>query len=1083
MKKILFFLSMIITGTVFSQAPLIQDINKDHGAMGEIVTLRGNSFGSDKTQLDVFFGAAKGSVLTATDHIVEVTIPQGATHDYISLLRKDLKLTGYSSPQFFISFSGTTDPVSPSDFSAQTDISTKTGPTTSNLYDLCMCDFNKDGKSDIVTAHSSLNYISLLKNNSTIGSFSFTRTDLNLSAKTIHINCGDLDNDGNPDLIATEDGSTGRFFYVKGNGDGTFSSLQNIPFNSLIRHVQIADLDADGKPEVILSNKSANEVIILPNTSAGSISFGAAIHITIAPINASDGTDALQVEDIDNDNMPDIIVSPTQSANVYVLRNKSTFNNFQFDTPITLTVPGAVTGIKVGDLDGDGKTEIAVTKFSGTLLSILKNTSSPGNISFQSAIDVTVALSGSWGLDFGDLNGDGKTDIVVPHTTASATSPVKSNLTILENKGGLVFQKSTIVKNDISRYVKIGDLDGDGKPDIAGVSVDIFVAGIGNVVSSNVFLIRNLRCMQPKANPPGPINVCNTDPVQLDATLGGGVTYQWQQDNIDLPGENSNVLSLSSGVDADFKIVASSVGCPDLASNIVHVTIASSVLITSNPIVITPDPACAGPNSSVTLQGSVSAGVVNNYRWTGPTFGPVTSATGSAVVGGTGVGLTLDNSGYYTLEYLGSGNCIIKSETVLVNVINVPDFSINLSTGNIICPGQSTTLSVFPSPSGYDYKWLLRNPDTSTTPVGTDNTAFSPGVGGNYFATVTAHGTSCSVNLTEVNIIQKATINTSFTAQPIVCTNQNVTFVNNTSSPETLKYAWDFGDGGTSTDTAPTHAYTTVSPGVTVKLIASYTNGACPDQDSKIIEVKSSPVIQIVSATGETIFCEGGTLELGVTGSTFSDYHWSTGETSPTIDATDAQEYQVTVTTSVGCSLAAGITLSYFLPASVLLTATPETINPGESSQLNVDGLATPQWSPAETLSDAGILNPIASPPTTTDYTVKGIDANGCNRAEVITVKIASKAIVSLLNPHNAFTPNADAVDGIWTVDNILNFPSCGITIYDEKGVKVYEAKPYNNDWNGTFNGTALPDGVYYYIIRCDGEENKPRSGSITLLR
>ena len=68
-------------------------------------------------------------------------------------------------------------------------------------------------------------------------------------------------------------------------------------------------------------------------------------------------------------------------------------------------------------------------------------------------------------------------------------------------------------------------------------------------------------------------------------------------------------------------------------------------------------------------------------------------------------------------------------------------------------------------------------------------------------------------------------------------------------------------------------------------------------------------------------------------------------------------------------------------------------------------------------------------------------------------------------------------------VENILNYPQCSVTIYDDKGVRVYDAKPYNNDWDGTFRGKQLPDGVYYYIIRCDGEENNPRSGSITVLR
>jgi len=68
-------------------------------------------------------------------------------------------------------------------------------------------------------------------------------------------------------------------------------------------------------------------------------------------------------------------------------------------------------------------------------------------------------------------------------------------------------------------------------------------------------------------------------------------------------------------------------------------------------------------------------------------------------------------------------------------------------------------------------------------------------------------------------------------------------------------------------------------------------------------------------------------------------------------------------------------------------------------------------------------------------------------------------------------------------IENILTYPQCGVQVFDDKGIKVYEAKPYENTWDGTFRGSPLPNGVYIYIIRCEGEENNPKSGSITLLR
>lgn len=99
-------------------------------------------------------------------------------------------------------------------------------------------------------------------------------------------------------------------------------------------------------------------------------------------------------------------------------------------------------------------------------------------------------------------------------------------------------------------------------------------------------------------------------------------------------------------------------------------------------------------------------------------------------------------------------------------------------------------------------------------------------------------------------------------------------------------------------------------------------------------------------------------------------------------------------------------------------------------------------------------------------------------------MSVKGDLIVNKLGPARFISPdNGDAINNFWLVENILDYPQCAVTIYDDKGIKVYEAKPYNNEWTGTYNGKQLPDGVYYYIIRCDGEEKTPRSGSITVLR
>jgi gliding motility-associated-like protein len=71
----------------------------------------------------------------------------------------------------------------------------------------------------------------------------------------------------------------------------------------------------------------------------------------------------------------------------------------------------------------------------------------------------------------------------------------------------------------------------------------------------------------------------------------------------------------------------------------------------------------------------------------------------------------------------------------------------------------------------------------------------------------------------------------------------------------------------------------------------------------------------------------------------------------------------------------------------------------------------------------------------------------------------------------NVITPNGDGVNETLT---ILNFDAAAadnksdITIYNQWGDVVYRAAPYRNDWNGTFQDKALPDGTYYFVFKRD---------------
>jgi gliding motility-associated-like protein len=79
------------------------------------------------------------------------------------------------------------------------------------------------------------------------------------------------------------------------------------------------------------------------------------------------------------------------------------------------------------------------------------------------------------------------------------------------------------------------------------------------------------------------------------------------------------------------------------------------------------------------------------------------------------------------------------------------------------------------------------------------------------------------------------------------------------------------------------------------------------------------------------------------------------------------------------------------------------------------------------------------------------------------------------------FSPNGDNINETFTILGIEQHPVNQLLIFNRWGNLVYEAKSYQNDWNGTHNGEALPDGTYYYIFKYD--EAQKLSGYLEIQR
>lgn len=173
-----------------------------------------------------------------------------------------------------------------------------------------------------------------------------------------------------------------------------------------------------------------------------------------------------------------------------------------------------------------------------------------------------------------------------------------------------------------------------------------------------------------------------------------------------------------------------------------------------------------------------------------------------------------------------------------------------------------------------------------------------------------------------------------------------------------------------------------------------------------------------------------------------------------------------------------------YIAPIVSASASPADVKDGSNTQLTASGLSNYVWQPGATLSDSLISNPIATPPQNITYTVSGKDGNGCTGTATVNVRVTKDNTISTLNPSNFFSPNGDKINDTWQVENLPVQNQCSVIIFDERGFKVFEAKPYSNDWNGVSSrGASLPAGVYYYVMKCDDSPNDFKAGSINIVR
>jgi hypothetical protein len=284
----------------------------------------------------------------------------------------------------------------------------------------------------------------------------------------------DLNADGKPDLIVA-DRYDDTVNVLLGNGDGTFQPPVSYPVDTWPVAVAVADLNGDGKLDIITANGRGNDLSVLLGNGDGTFqnaqNFAAGI-----------GPDSVVVADLNGDGIPDLVTAnygtrstPADTVTVLVNQTAKGSNALNFGTQ-TFTVGNRPDEVVVADLNGDGKPDLITADYGDNTVSVLRNETPTGvaSLTFASQRQTFPVGPGPDAVAVADLNGDGKPDLVTANNGAGSVS-VLMNQTSTGASAFAFAAQQTFAVGAGPDFVTVGDVNGDGKPDI--VAANYFSGG------------------------------------------------------------------------------------------------------------------------------------------------------------------------------------------------------------------------------------------------------------------------------------------------------------------------------------------------------------------------------------------------------------------------------------------------------------------------------------------------------------------------------------------------------------------------------------------------------------------------------